>query len=189
MSTSTLELQPAALKPEAALRIMPAGYFRTNDGRPSGQISDWHLDAAIAADLIAALALSGDAGVIDYEHQTIQKEKNGQPAPAAGWFKGLEWREGEGLFMKNIEWTDRARQMIGAGEYRYLSPVLKFNPTTGDVTALHSVALTNDPALIGLTNLAALSGQQGSHGDQQMTQAERAKFSHVFGDLPGLESP
>lgn len=190
MSISTLELQPASLKPGAALRIMPAGYFRTKDGRPSGQITDWHLDTTIAAALIAALALSGGSYVIDYEHQTLQKEKNGQPAPAAGWFKGLEWREGEGLFMKNIEWTDRARQMIGAGEYRYLSPVFRFNPTTGDVTSLHSVALTNDPALVGLADLAAataaLTSQQASQGVPSMTEEERAKFLHVFGDIPGF---
>ena len=190
MSISALELQPASLKPGAAIRIIPAGYFRTKDGRPSGQITDWHLDATIAAALIAALAISGASYVIDYEHQTIQKEKNGQPAPAAGWFKSLEWREGEGLFMKDIEWTERARQMIGAGEYRYLSPVFKFNPTTGDVTALHSVALTNDPALVGLTDLAAataaLTGQPGGQVEQQMTEEERAKFLHVFGELPGF---
>ena len=190
MSISALELQPASLKPGAAIRIIPAGYFRTKDGRPSGQITDWHLDAAIAATLIAALALSASSYVIDYEHQTLQKEKNGQPAPAAGWFRGLEWREGEGLFMKGIEWTDRARQMIGAGEYRYLSPVFKFNPATGDVTSLHSVALTNDPALLGLTDLAAatavLTSHQQNQGSQHMTEEERAKFLHVFGDIPGF---
>lgn len=192
-------ITPASIKPDAAVRIIPAGYFRAKDGRPSGQISDWYLDASIAAQLIVALSVSVDAYVIDYEHQTLQKEKNGQPAPAAGWFKGLEWREGEGLFMKNIEWTDRARQMIGAGEYRYLSPVFRFNPTTGDVTSLHSVALTNDPALVGLTDLAAatavLSSLETDQGLLHMNEEERAKFLHVFGDIPsfseeaGLQRP
>lgn len=190
MSMSALELQPASLKPGAAIRIIPAGYFRTKDGRPSGQINDWHLNAAIASALIATLTLSGSSYVIDYEHQTLQKEKNGQPAPAAGWFKGLEWREGEGLFMKDIEWTDRARQMIGAGEYRYLSPVFRFNPDTGDVTAIHSVALTNDPALVGLTDLAAatavLTSLQATQEGPQMTEEDRAKFLNAFGDLPGF---
>ena len=55
MSMSALELQPASLKPGAAIRIIPAGYFRTKDGRPSGQINDWHLNAAIASALIATL--------------------------------------------------------------------------------------------------------------------------------------
>ena len=31
--------------------------------------------------------------VIDYEHQTLHKEANGQPAPAAGWMHGLRWIE------------------------------------------------------------------------------------------------
>ncbi|MFS4551372.1 phage protease [Comamonas resistens] len=186
------QVEPASIKVGAALRIMPSGYFRTRDGRPSGQISDWHLDAQIAAKLIAATAPSGGAYVIDYEHQTLKKSDNGQIAPAAGWFKGLEWREGKGLFMTQIEWTDRARQMIASREYRYLSPTFHFDPITGDVTALHSVALTNDPALLGLVDLAAasaiaaLTASGASQQAAQLTEKDRANFLHVFGDVPGF---
>ena len=127
--------------------------------------------------------------VIDYEHQTLNKATNGQPAPAAGWFKGLEWRDGLGLFMVQIEWTERAREMIASGEYRYLSPVFGFDSQTGAVTYVHSVALTNDPALIGLSDLAAATAAphkpEAPHAT--ISAEDREKLKHVFGDLPGLD--
>jgi len=94
--------------------------------------------------------------VIDYEHQTLHSEMNGQPAPAAGWFSGsaLAWREGEGLYATDVRWTDRASSMIEAGEYRYVSPVFAYLPDTGEVLDILHVALTNDPALDGLPALA-----------------------------------
>ena len=144
------------------------------------------MDSAIAASLIAARPASASPQVIDYEHQTLLKEKNGQPAPAAGWFKGLEYRPGQGLFMTGVDWTDRARSMIVAGEYRYLSPVFSFDPNSGAVKVLHSVALTNTPALTGLTDLAAASTMNpGATLSQTMAinEEDRARLKHVFGDI------
>lgn len=102
--------------------------------------------------------MAGDL-VIDYEHQTLNAEKNGQPAPAAGWFKGssVEWREGSGLFATNVEWTDAAKALITAKEYRYLSPVIAYDKTSGEVLAILMVALTNYPAIDGLGDLAAVA--------------------------------
>lgn len=186
-------IEPAALKPGAAVRILPAGVFQTKDGRPAsvtqGRITHWRLDATNAAAVIAAPRNGEQGFVIDYEHQTLNKATNGHPAPAAGWFKGLEWRDGLGLFMVQIEWTERARAMISGSEYRYLSPVFGFDNQTGAVTYIHSVALTNDPALIGLADLAAASAipQQAPAPPAAITEEDRAKFRHVFGDLPGLD--
>lgn len=190
--SQTLPLEPAALKPGAVLRILPAGAFQSKDGRPSiqtnGRVGQWRLDAAAAASVIAAMPNGSQGYVIDYEHQTLNKEKNGQPAPAAGWFRGLEWREGQGLFMTQIEWSDRARTMIASREYRFLSPVFGFDGQTGTVTYIHSVALTNDPALIGLTDLAAATAAplQAAASHAAISEEDRAKFEHVFGDLPGF---
>ena len=189
-----MPLEPAALKPGAALRILPSGSFRTKDGRPASmtasRITDWHLDVNIATQVLAVPPANADAYVIDYEHQTLNKEKNGQPAPAAGWFRGLEWRESEGLFMARIEWTERARTMIAGREYRYLSPVFSFNPQTGAVTAIHSVALTNDPALVGLADLAAataVAAPRNGTAESAVSDEDRAKLKHVFGHLPGFD--
>lgn len=194
MSSAQIEpIEPAALKPGAAVRILPAGAFQSKDGRPAsvtqGRISHWRLDVSNAAAVIAARRNGEQGFVIDYEHQTLNKATNGQPAPAAGWFQGLEWREGQGLFMVQIEWTERARAMISGGEYRYLSPVFGFDSQTGAVTYIHSVALTNDPALIGLADLAAATAapHQPEAPHATISEEDRAKFQHVFGDLPGLK--
>lgn len=136
------------------IMLTPAGEFKARDGRPFG-VGFWKLDAESATRVIAkAEAAVGDF-VIDYEHQTLNAEENGQPAPAAGWFKKLEWREDDGLYAVDVRWTDRARALIEAGEYRYISPVLEFNKNTGVVLGVPMAALTNYPALDGNSDLVA----------------------------------
>lgn len=181
----------AALKPGGAVRILPAGTFRAHDGRPVG-VAGWRIDAAIAAALVATRAPGSTDYMIDYEHQSLNSVQNGKPSPAAGWFKRLEWREGDGLYMADITWTDGARAMIAAMEYRHISPVFSFDPNSGVVTRIISVAMTNTPALNGLSDLAAaraaLTSQtsQTSHG-AIMTPDERCKFICMFGidPMPG----
>jgi phage I-like protein len=114
------------------------------------------MDAAIAQRLIAKLSRRTNLLVIDYEHQTIYKEKNGQPAPAAGWFSGsrLEWREGAGLFACGVDWTDRAAGYIESREYKYISPVFAYDKTTGEIVTILHVAITNDAALDNMGELA-----------------------------------
>ncbi len=135
------------------IRLLPAGVFRARDGRPKGA-AGWRVDGAVAARLLAqAKGARGDY-VIDYEHQTLHAEDNGQAAPAAGWFRDLEWREGDGLYAVDVRWTARARAHIEAGEYRYISPVFQYHVETGEVLALQMAALTNYPAIDGNSDLA-----------------------------------
>ncbi len=164
---------------EREFRILPAGVFRAKDGRPA-HLPGWKIDAEIAERVIAASA-SADELVIDYEHQTINAEKNGQPAPAAGWFKRMAWREGAGLFAVDVQWTDKARAMIAAGEYRYISPVFPYNAVTGEVQKIIGLGLTNNPALPGLANLAALSAQIA--GSARLRESDRGieAFNQAFG--------
>lgn len=135
----------------STLKLLPAGEFRARDGRPT-ECDAWRLDAAGARRLIAAANARQTRYVIDYEHQTLNSATNGQPAPASGWFKTLEWREGDGLYATDVQWTVRASAMIEADEYAYLSPVFAFDKA-GNVTALLNAALTNDPALDCLDEL------------------------------------
>jgi phage I-like protein len=104
----------------SSLQLLPAGVIKGKDGRPKG-LPGWRTDASIASRVIARAERLANDLVIDYEHQTLNTQTNGQPAPAAGWFKQLEWREGEELFAVGVKWTERARAMIAAGEYRYIS--------------------------------------------------------------------
>lgn len=154
MITAFCESKPLVLGARC-FRILPAGLFRASDGsgRPKG-VPGWVMDAAAAQSLIAAANARQSDYFIDYEHQSLTQ--NGS-ARAAGWFKQMEWRDGAdaGLYVTDARWTKDAFKMTRNGEYRYISPVFGWNPQSGRVERLLSVALTNNPALDGLTDLMA----------------------------------
>lgn len=187
IAVMSIEL-PARIDSTAALKLLPCGPFRAIDGRPN-DVAAWMMNAAIAQALITRAQQSPVRTVIDYEHQTLLAEKNGQPAPAAGWFKQLEWREGDGLYAVDVEWTARASSMITASEYRYLSPVFTYDKQTGAVQTLLHVALTNHPALdsLGEVRLAALS-RMPQQAQQETTILELSELLALLG-LPAGSDP
>ena len=142
-------------------QLLPAGHFSAVDGRPfdvpGGQ---WFLDKEVAERLIDQVRGLANDRLIDYEHQTLKAEDNGQPAIASGWFSAeeMEWRENDGLYIKP-RWTDKAREHIRADEYRYLSAVFPYDKKTGAPVALRMAALVNYPGLDGLRQVSALKGQ------------------------------
>lgn len=142
-----------------AVQLMPAGAFRANDGRPK-ECDAWHIDATIAATVVAAVNARQTPYVVDYEHQTLAAATNGQPAPASGWFSQVEWREGEGLFAIDVEWTPKAQAFIAAKEYRFISPVFTYDAKTGAVGQLLHVALTNNPALDGMDEVTVAAASR-----------------------------
>lgn len=152
----SIAILAAELPPEApeSFRLLPVGLFRASDGRPEG-LPGWRLTPEDMARLVAEAEARETDYPIDYEHQIIEAKKNGQPAPAAGWFRRLEARE-DGLWAVDVRWTERARRMIAAGEYRYISPVFTYRKD-GTVERLLMAAITNFPALDGLTDLSPLS--------------------------------
>lgn len=129
------------------LQVTPAQDFTPADGREM-DVPAWRINQAIAGRVIAAFSAQ-QPPVIDYEHQTLHKEANGQPAPAAGWMHGLRWIEGRGLFAE-VELTQRARDLVAAGEYRYFSPVFEYAKATGEITRILMGAFTNHPAIAGM---------------------------------------
>lgn len=139
------------------IQLFPAGEFRVVDGRPF-ECDAWLMTREIAETLIAQVAARQTPYVIDYEHQTLRASQNGKPAPAAGWFTEVEWREGDGLYAINVEWTEAAAAAITAKEYRFISPVFNYDKN-GHVTVLLHAALTNTPAVDGMDEvmLAAAS--------------------------------
>lgn len=139
------------------IQLFPAGEFRARDGRPT-ECAAWVMTREIAERLIAAADARETPYVLDYEHQTLRAAKNGQPAPAAAFFKKLEWREGVGLFAIDVEWTAAAAEMVAAKAYRFISPVFSFNKDGHVLEILHA-ALTNTPAVDGMEDvmLAAAS--------------------------------
>ena len=87
------------------IMVMPAGEIRT---KPHDARAPWRMDDP-AAVVAASAELRADLP-IDYDHQTDFAKSNGQPAPAAGWIKGLEV-EAEGVFAR-VEWTERAADSL-----------------------------------------------------------------------------
>lgn len=157
---------PAINSNEIILQLTPAGKFQPADGRQMS-VPHWHIDQTIATQVIQRFNARNQPVVIDYEHQTLRKEENGQPAPAAAWMRELIWEEGKGLFAR-VELTTKARNAIAEKEYLYISPVFRYAPN-GDVTEMEMAALTNTPALHGMQALelraAATFGYQ--HDDEE----------------------
>ena len=79
--------------------------------------------------------------VIDYEHQTL----NDVQAPAGGWIKDFYLKDD--AIVAKVEWTPKAKEYIANKEYRYLSPVVQVRKRDRKAIVLHSVALTNTPAI------------------------------------------
>ena len=165
VSGERLAVLDAQLTPQGDgwYQLLPVGPFKARDGRPFDVASGhWQLDGQIAAALIARAKALGQDILIDYDHQTLKTDQNGQPAPAAGWYNSDEiaWREGQGLFIKP-RWTERAAALVAAKEYRFLSAVFPYD-AQGRPLELRMTAITNDPGVVGMQALAALSALPAS---------------------------
>ncbi|UDM07820.1 phage protease [Halomonas sp. NyZ770] len=167
MKTQSLQTKPrvaaCALRVQITddkTRLMPAGTFHVPRGAAIGS-GPWYLSADAAQAIIRLAAARSTDIVIDYEHQTLYAEKNGLPAPAAGWVdpRSLEWRD-DGLY-GSVAWTATASAQVTEGPngeppaYRYLSPVFPYDANGVPLDLLH-LALTNTPAIDeGAAQLAA----------------------------------
>ncbi|MGD9610778.1 MAG: phage protease [Desulfovibrionaceae bacterium] len=159
LATATGGDAAGALPEGFNVQLFPDGEFSARDGRP-GNIKGvttkvWHLDADIAAALIADAEARETPLCIDYEHHTLTAQDAGHKAVAAGWIEALAYVPGRGLFAR-VAWTEAARAHIQADEYRYISPLFAFDGKTGAVLSLVNAALTNNPALDGMAAVAAV---------------------------------
>ncbi|MCP1375383.1 phage protease [Dyella lutea] len=80
---------------------------------------------------------------VDINHASELQAPQGGASPATGWIEKLEVRQGAvwGL----IAWNAKGQQAVGGKEYRFLSPVFKYDGTTREIKVLTSAALTNEP--------------------------------------------
>jgi phage I-like protein len=116
-------------------------------------------------------AAHGKDLVVDYDHASVAAPAVN--APAAGWIRGLELREGDTELWGRVQWTTEAANAIAGRRYRYVSPVFRFNQpdrVTGEPVPMtvHSLALTNTPFLTeleALNNVAAKDGGNTPHSD------------------------
>lgn len=169
MTDSTAICEAVELPAKAApdwVHILPVGAVNGRDGRR------WRLDDP--AQLITRSAKGGDLPV-DYDHESEKPKSHGGPLPAAGWIKSLQARE-DGIWGK-VEWTARAAEMIANREYRFLSPVLHYHPTTGQVLRLIGAGLVHRPNLA----LTALS-------EQEMTMTDAPSDLSRIAEALGLDA-
>ncbi|WP_421346712.1 phage protease [Aeromonas veronii] len=181
-----LAVLDAALGPsdDGWYQLLPVGPFKARDGRPFDVPGGhWQLDKSIATTLINRAKALGQDILIDYDHQTLHIEKTGKEAPAAGWFNGdeIEWREGLGLFIKP-RWTDRAAALVAAKEYRFLSAVFPYD-AQGRPLELRMAAITNDPGVVGMQALAALSALPASQPGQLANPSKETSMNELLKKL------
>lgn len=172
--------EQAASAPEW-IELLPAGEFHGRDGRGPFRLDD--PDGVIAS----TVALQMSAGLpIDYDHATDFGAPEGRPAPAAGWIRELEVRDG--AVWGRVEWTPRAADSIAAREYRYVSPVFQFDPKDGSVTRLLRAGLTNNPNL-QLTAIAASRATAASPRKESMEVPTQELFEllNLNGDATASE--
>ncbi|RIK68260.1 MAG: hypothetical protein DCC65_03440 [Planctomycetota bacterium] len=138
--------------------IAPWGEVRTSAG-------DFVLDAEAAVETIAAFEAHGTDVPVDFEHQTLGGAYSAPDglAPAAGWIKALSAVSPEeaaatgraaGLWGR-VEWTEDGARRLAARQYRYLSPVALVRRSDRRLVGLHSVALTNKPAIARMRPVVA----------------------------------
>ncbi|MDS4031217.1 MAG: phage protease [Candidatus Contendobacter sp.] len=106
--------------------------------------------------LIQAFQQRGMPLCVDWEHASEHRAPAGLESPAAGWVTALELRDG--AVWGRAEWTERAAQQISAREYRFLSPVFRYEKQTGEIRELISAALVNSPNL----ELTALNREENN---------------------------
>ena len=130
------------------ISVLPFGHVVSQKG-------EFDVDEESLAAMKEQIAQRGVDLVVDYEHQTL----TGERAPAAGWVKELFAEDGH--IKARVEWTLPAKQYLENKEYRYLSPVITVRKSDNKATGLHSLALTNTPAIAGMTPIVNSSTFEG----------------------------
>ncbi|HYG91198.1 MAG TPA: phage protease [Azospirillum sp.] len=141
LATASAVVLPEGQVPEW-VKLFGYGTVLGRDGRGPYTVRD-----QAHAQQIVATTLTYQAGAdapVDYDHQTQRSEKNGQPAPAAGWFKGFDVRP-DGLYART-DWTAKAAQHLVDKEFRYISPTFT-HTKDGTVIRIVGAGLTNLPNL------------------------------------------
>lgn len=195
---AAVELDPVewADLPERLIQLLPFGEVRCVDGR-SFRVTELSL---------VSIRMRWEARqnqiVVDYDHGTY-----GGDGRAAGWIfdlvcvnpaeagnpddvearYGATAREavaahGAGVYAV-VRWTKAAADAIAAREYRYISPVIRWDDDL-QVTELCNAALVNDPAIDGMMPVAA-SAQPPADGAALGSVQRPARASGAASDTRG----
>ena len=147
------------------ISVLPLGHVTSAKG-------EFNVDGESFSAMKAQIAQRGVDLVVDYEHQTL----TGEQAPAAGWVKELFLDDGQ--IKARVEWTDRAKAYLENREYRYLSPVITVRKTDNKAMGLHSIALTNTPAI---EHMEAIVNSLNFEGGQNTMNEFMKKLAALLG--------
>ena len=147
------------------ISVLPLGHVKSAKG-------EFDVDGESFSAMKAQIAQRGVDLVVDYEHQTL----TGEQAPAAGWVKELFLDDGQ--IKARVEWTDRAKAYLENREYRYLSPVITVRKADNKATGLHSIALTNTPAI---EHMEAIVNSLNFEGGQNTMNEFMKKLAALLG--------
>jgi phage I-like protein len=163
------------------IELIPAGEFAGRDGRGPYRLTN------VAAVIEASQALRMDAGLpIDYDHATDFAAPAGRPAPAAGWIRSLEERDG--ALWGRVEWTRHGASAVAMREYRYISPVFEYAPN-GEIVRLLRAALTNNPNLyLSAISSSAPPASGGPAGGEQELEVPMEDLGNALAEMLGLDS-
>lgn len=143
------------------ITVLPLGHVVSSKG-------EFDVDEGSFQAMKAQIAQRGVDLVVDYEHQTLK----GVEAPAAGWVKELKLEDGN--IVAVVEWTPRGAEYLKNKEYRYLSPVVNVRKTDNKAIGLHSLALTNTPAIENMTPIVNSENFEGGQENMDMQKLAAA---------------
>ncbi len=167
--THLVSLRSAELEDgEGLTRILIAPWGEVESTR-----GNFVVDEEALAATIAQFRRHGTDLPIDFEHQTLGGPFSSPDglAPAAGWIKDLIGVEAVGL-MAEVQWTELGLEHLRRRQYRYLSPVAIVRKSDRRMTGLHSAALTNKPAIVGME--AIVNRQEGDGSVERVVQDEKS---------------
>lgn len=150
------------------IKILPVGKISSEKG-------DFIVDEESYNAMKAEMQRRGIDIVIDYEHQTLQDVQ----APASGWVKELIYTP-EAIIAK-VEWTPKAKEYLQNKEYRYLSPVVLTRKKDSKAVALHSLALTNTPAINGMFAIVNSANIQITNNNTGGKEMDLQKIKELLG--------
>lgn len=150
------------------IKILPVGTVNSEKG-------NFIVDKEAYEAMKAAMQRRGVDIVVDYEHQTLKDCQ----APASGWVKELIYTPD--AIVAKVEWTSRAKEYLENKEYKYLSPVVLTRKKDRKAIVLHSLALTNTPAINGMFAIVNSVKTDSEEDDGGTNPMDMLKIKELLG--------
>lgn len=128
-----------------------------------------------------------DRLALDFNHNSLESSPSykGEPVKVAA-YASLEVREGEGLFYKDIEWTEEGKESVQGGHYADISPSVLTNKK-GEVIFVHSAALCRQGKVPGLQVFNSDFLTQNTNMENEQLKKYKALLCTILGLAEDVE--